>query len=112
VADPPGLCRLLDDADDVLGIPVVGDDLDPDLRDQRYVVLRAAVHLRVSLLPAVAADLRDGHPGDAERLEGLADVLPLVRLDHRGDELHVRAPSVAEVLLDVAAWPAATGMRT
>src|SRR5262249_57291006 len=78
-----------------LGVAVVHDDLDPDLRHQRDVVLRAPVDLGVALLAAVAADLADGHPGDAEGLERLADVLPLVRLDHRGHELHALAPSLS-----------------
>src|SRR4249919_2665465 len=98
VTDPAGLRGLLDDPEDVLGVTVVRDDLDPDLGHQRDVVLRAAVDLRVALLPAVAADLGDGHPGDPEGLEGLADLFPLVRLDHCGDELHARAPSVDSLL--------------
>ena len=64
------------------------DDLDPDLREQVHLVLRAAVDLGVALLPAVAADLADGHAVDADRLQGLTDVLPLVRLDDRADQLH------------------------
>src|SRR6476661_3240320 len=98
VPDPARLGGLDDDADDVLGVTVVHDDLDPDLRDQRDVVLRAAVDLGVALLASVAADLADGHPRHAEGLEGLADVLPLVRLDDRGHELHAFTPSVTVLL--------------
>src|SRR6476646_4865545 len=98
VTDPTGLRGRRDDAEDVLGVTVVRDDLDPDLGHQRDVVLRAAVDLGVALLSSVAAHLRDGHPGHPEGLEGLADLFPLVRLDHRGDELHAMAPSVDSVL--------------
>src|SRR4249919_503382 len=98
VTDPTGLRGLLDDAEDVLGVTVVRDDLDPDLGHERDVVLRAAIDLGVALLPAVAADLRDRHPRDPEGLEGLTDLFPLVRLDHCSDELHARAPSVDSLL--------------
>ena len=73
---------------------------------QRDVVLRAAVDLGVALLPAVAADLAHRHPGDAEGLEGLADLFPLVRLDHRGHELHAFTP-----LASASAWPPGSGDR-
>src|SRR6478736_136051 len=92
VADPAGLRRRHDDADHVEGVAVLDHDLDPDLGDERDVVLGTAVDLGVALLPAVAADLADGHPGDPEGLERLADVLPLVRLDDRCHELHARTP--------------------
>src|SRR4029079_7579112 len=96
VADPAGLRGLHDDADDVVRVVVTDHDLDPDLRHQGDVVLRAPVHLGVALLAAVAADLADGHAGHAEGLERLPDVLPLVRLDHRGHELHALAPSLSD----------------
>src|SRR3954454_19746914 len=99
VADATGLRGLDHDPGDVLDVTVVDDDLDPDLRHQGDVVLRAPVDLGVPLLPAVAGDLGHRHPGDPEGLEGLADLFPLVRLDHRGDELHALAPSLA-----AAAW--------
>ena len=73
-------------------VGVVDDDLDPDLGHQGDVVLRAAVDLGVALLPAVAADLRHGHAGDADRLQRGPGVLPLVRLDDRGDQLHPALP--------------------
>src|SRR4029077_5932190 len=92
VPDPTRLGRLHDDPDDVVEVGAVDDDLDPDLGHQRDVVLRAAVDLRVALLPAVAADLADRHPGHPEGLERLADLFPLVRLDHRRHELHALTP--------------------
>src|SRR3954453_9448263 len=111
VADATGLRGLHDDPRDVLDVPVVDEDLDADLRDQGDVVLRTAVDLGVALLPAVAADLADGHAGDAERLQRLADVLPLVGLENGGDELHAGAPWVVSDAVGVAdrASAAATG---
>src|SRR5688500_8253993 len=108
VADPTRLRGLDDDPDDVVGVGVVDDDLDADLRDQGDVVLRPPVDLGVALLAAVAADLGDRHPGDPEGLERLADVLPLVRLDHRGHELHALAPSVFVVVATGAVEAART----
>src|SRR5690348_11768796 len=99
VTDPAGLRGLHDDPGDVLDVTVVDDDLDPDLRHQGDVVLSPPVDLGVTLLPAVPADLADGHAGHAEGLQGLADLFPLVRLDHRGHELHACAPSLERELV-------------
>ena len=41
-------------------------------RDDVDAVLRASVDLGVPALAPVAADLRDRHPGDAVRLEGVS----------------------------------------
>src|SRR5690349_13709399 len=94
VADPAGLGRLEDDVDDAAGVEVVDEHLDPHLRDEIHGVLRAAVDLAVSPLPAVPAGLADGHAGDAVGLEGLLHLVELVRLDDRRDELHADAPSL------------------
>src|SRR5882757_2614500 len=104
VADATGLCSLHHDPGDVLDVTVVDQDLDPDLRHQGDVVLRTPVDLGVALLPAVAADLADGHAGDTEGLQRGADLFPLVRLDHRSHELHALTP------LDAAVdWASADG---
>src|SRR3954469_5190112 len=105
VPDTPGRRGLGDHVHDLLRVVRVEDDLDAHLGHQGDVVLRAAVDLGVALLPPVAADLTHCHPRDTERLEGDPDVLPLVRLDHRGDELHASAPSVALLLTFAAARP-------
>src|SRR6478672_5282269 len=104
VPDPPGLRGLHDDPDHVVDVRGLHHDLDPDLGHQRDVVLRAAVHLRVALLPAVAADLADRHASHPEGLEGLTDLFPLVRLDHRGHELHAFTPRAS-----ASAWAFAVG---
>src|SRR4051812_10402931 len=92
VADATGLRGLDHDPGHVLDVRVVDEDLDADLRHQRDVVLRPPVDLGVALLPAVAADLADGHAGHPEGLQGGTDLFPLVRLDHRGHELHALTP--------------------
>src|SRR5689334_724413 len=104
VADPAGLGGLHDDPHDVVDVRGLHDDLDPDIGHQRDVVLRAAVDLGRARLPAVAADLAHGHPGDAEGLPRLADLFPLVRLDHRGHELHAFTPRAS-----ASAWAFAVG---
>src|SRR5580765_357659 len=95
VADPPGLGGLEDDVHDRLGIHVVDDHLQADLRDEVDRVLGTAVDLAVPALAAVAGRLADRHPGDPEGLQGLLDLVELVRLDDGGDELHHLAPSRA-----------------
>src|SRR4051794_10083133 len=97
VTDATGLRGLDHDPCDVLDVSVVHEDLDADLGHQRDVVLRTPVDLRVALLAAVAADLADGHAGDAEGLQRGADLFPLVRLDHRGHELHALTPLDSDV---------------
>src|SRR3954464_6575745 len=97
VADATGLRGLDHDPGDVLDVTVVDQDLDPDLRHQGDVVLRTPVDLGVALLAAVATDLADGHAGDAEGLQRGADLFPLVRLDHRGHELHALTPLDSDV---------------
>src|SRR6185437_12152331 len=89
VADPAGLRRLDHDPDEVVGVLVLAQDLDPDLRHHVDPVLGAAVHLRVPALPAVPARLGDRQAVDAERLERGLDVVQLERLDDSGDELHL-----------------------
>ncbi len=96
VADPAGLGGLEDDVDDVLAVDVVDQHLQPDLRDEVHGVLRAAVDLAVAALPAVAAGLAHRHARDPEGLQGLLDLVQLVRLDDRGDEFHADAPCVGD----------------
>src|SRR6516225_3023373 len=88
IADPPGLRGLDHHADQVVGVLVVAEHLKPHLRHQVDLVLRAAVHLGVAALPAIAARLTDRHAVHAERLQSGLDVVQLEGLDHGGDELH------------------------
>src|SRR5215475_9702305 len=89
VADPVGLRRLDHHADQVVGVLVLAEDLDADLRHQVDLVLGPAVHLRVPALPAVSACFGDRQAVDAERLQRGLDVVQLERLDDSGDELHL-----------------------
>src|SRR5215813_2017908 len=89
VAYPAGLRRLDHHADQVVGVLVLTQDLDANLRHQVDLVLGPAVHLRVPALPAVPACLGDGQAVDAERLQRGLDVVQLEWLDDRGDELHL-----------------------
>src|SRR2546429_386160 len=89
VADPAGMRRLDHHADEVVGVLVLAEDLDPDLRHQVDLVLSTAVHLRVPALPAVSACFGDRQAVDAERLQRGLDVVQLERLDDSGDELHL-----------------------
>src|SRR5690606_17589803 len=88
VTDLAGLRGLDDDVDHVLGVVLLGEDLQAHLRHQVDLVLRAAVDLGVAALAAVAAGLADRHALDAELLQGRFDVIELERLDDRGDESH------------------------
>src|SRR6185312_349089 len=108
VADPPGLRRLQDDVDDVVRVDVVDQHLQADLGDEVHGVLRAPVDLAVATLPAVAAGLAHRHARDPEGLQGLLDLVQLVRLDDRGDEFHADAPCVGDA--DGTEW-APTGGR-
>src|SRR5260370_22176561 len=54
VADPAGLRRLDDDPDQVVDVLVVAEHLDPGLGHEVDLVLRPAVDLGVTALPAVS----------------------------------------------------------
>ena len=75
------------------------------------LVLLAAVGRGVALLPAVAAHFGHGHPGQAQRVEGLLDVVHLVGAHDRLNELHNPPPECARdrhgapVERTSAAWP-------
>src|SRR3954471_3447677 len=103
VTDLAGGGGLHDRVDDPGGVQLADDDLDPDLRHEVHLVLRAAVDLGVPPLAAEPLDLRDREPGDADQLQGVLDVVELERLDDRGDQLHARTPSV--FLASACAWP-------
>src|SRR5580700_2796501 len=88
VPDPAGLRCLDDHADEVLGVFVIADDLDPDLGYQVHLVLRAPVHLGVPALPAVSARFTDCHAVHAERLQRRLDIIEFEGLDDSRNELH------------------------
>src|SRR5580704_3204309 len=88
VPDPASLRCLDDHADEVLGVFVIADDLNPDLGYQVHLVLRAPVHLGVPALPAVSARFTDCHAVHAERLQRRLDIIEFEGLDDSRNELH------------------------
>ena len=93
VADLPGARVRGNDLDRLLG-DVGGDrDLDPQLRQEVHDILRAAVDFGVALLTAVALHLGHGHAVDANRRQGLTDLIELEGFDDRDDEFHGQAYS-------------------
>ena len=69
--------------------PGIGDhQLDLHFRQQIDVVFLAAIDLFVALLPAVAADLGDGHPVHANALERFLHFVQFERLNDGFDFLH------------------------
>src|SRR4051794_11609469 len=69
VADLPGRRGLGDDLHHVMGVVVGDDHVEAHLGDEVDGVLRTPIHLRVTLLPPVAADLTDGQTLHPEALQ-------------------------------------------
>src|SRR5262249_44792645 len=69
VSDFSGTRRFDNALDGVVDQFIGKHDLDHDLRQQGYAVLRAAVDGLVTLLSSVAADFGDRHAGDAQPAE-------------------------------------------
>src|SRR5215471_3914965 len=61
-------------------------------REQIDLVLLAAVGFLVAFLASVPAHIRDGHPVNADSLEGFFYFVQLVRLDYRLDLFHMLLP--------------------
>src|SRR5262245_53401931 len=66
VADVAGARRTDHGFDDVVGEFILDDEFDHDFREQSDVVFGSPVDRLVTLLPAVAANLRDGHARDVQ----------------------------------------------
>src|SRR5438067_837495 len=92
VADLARPARLHDEVDDLVDIGGVDEDLDLDLGDEGHGVLRAAEHLALAPLAAVALDLTGGHAHDTGRPQGVFHFFEPVRLDHRRDEMDNNSP--------------------
>src|SRR3954464_2141653 len=88
VADLAGIGGLLDRLDHLLEHFVLDRGLDLDLRQEIDHVLRAAVELGMTLLPAEALHLGDGDPLHPDRRQRFADLVELERLDDCGNEFH------------------------
>src|ERR1700730_7043973 len=88
VADIAGLRRARENGSDFIHETVRHHDLDLDLGEKVHRVLTATVELRMPLLPAEAADLRNRHADNAYPGQRLLDVIELERLDDGLDLLH------------------------
>jgi hypothetical protein len=64
--------------------------LDTNLGQEIHDVFGAPVDFGMAFLPPVAHDLGDGHSGNADRRQGLPDIVQLERLYDGDDELHGR----------------------
>src|SRR5205823_4221526 len=97
VTDLAGARGFHDCVSDPLRVAVLDQYLDADLGHELHGVLGTTVDLGVAALAAEAAGLRHRDARDAERLERLADVVELERLDDGGDEPHSGLPKSRSV---------------
>ena len=88
VADLARLSLRDDRFDRALELVVFDNDFELDLWHKVDHVLATAVRLRVALLPAEAADLGDGHSGQADLDQHVLNGIELVVPDDRLDLLH------------------------
>src|SRR6266542_5997909 len=95
VADIARLRRARENGSDFVHQTVGHHDLDLDLGKEVHRVLAAPLELRMPLLPAEAANLRDRHADNAYASQGLLDVVELERLDDGLDLLHGNPPGAA-----------------
>src|SRR5450759_2374412 len=88
VSDLAGPRRSGNGRSHLLGVGVVDEHLDSNLRHVVHLVLRASVHLGVPTLTAVASNLGDGHPRDLECPQRLGDFVELEGFDDCDHEFH------------------------
>src|SRR4029079_7547103 len=88
VADLAGVGRLFDRLDHAIEQVALDRGLDLDLRQEIDDILRTAIELGVSFLPAETLDLGDGDALHADCGQGLPDLVQLERLDDRGYQFH------------------------
>ena len=92
VSDGAGASGLNDHTDQRLGVGVIGQHLNANLRNQIHGVFGATVDLSVTALTAVAVSLGHGQTVHTGGREGLLDVIELMRLNDSGDQLHFTSP--------------------
>src|SRR3954452_22927008 len=93
VADVSGPGRARKGLDHFFSTGGGHNQFDFDLRKQIDVVFLSAINLFMAFLTAVATNLSDGHPIDADRLERFLHLFQLERLDNRFNLLHLHSPS-------------------
>jgi 2,3-bisphosphoglycerate-dependent phosphoglycerate mutase len=86
-----GRCRD-DGIHHFIGLCVVHEDLDADLRNEVHFVLRTSVDLGVAPLAPKSLGLGQGHPLHPEVLQDFFDVIEFERLEDSNYQLHPRAP--------------------
>src|SRR6188768_3786718 len=94
VADLPSLGRAADRGDDLVGDAVLDADFDFELGQEVHGVFGAAIDFGVTLLPAEALDLGDGHAVDAERGQRVTDFVELEGFNDGDNKLHVGYPLI------------------
>src|SRR5205085_632899 len=88
VANLAGLSGPHDRIDDEREVRVGANDIHLHLGNEIDGILRAAIHLGMSLLAAKAADFRDGHPMNAALSESIFYIFELEMPNDRFDFLH------------------------
>src|SRR5262245_54617429 len=88
VADLAGFAGSADGLDDAGRQPLIDGDLDLHLGHEAHGIFGAAVEFGVPALAAMPFGFGDGDPLDADRPQGLADLVQLVWFDDGNDILH------------------------
>src|ERR1700736_5290838 len=94
VPDLPSLRGRSDGLDGVVDQLARHRYLDLDLRQEGHCVFGPPIELAMAPLAPLSLDLGHCHSRDADRIESIADVLELKRLDDGNDDLHRRTQSL------------------
>src|ERR1700724_4872915 len=94
VPDLPSLRGRSDGLDGVVDQLARHRYLDLDLRQEGHCVFGPPIELAMAPLAPISLDLGHCHSRDADRIESIADVLELKRLDDGNDDLHRRTQSL------------------
>src|SRR6267154_1356889 len=92
IADLARARCLANHLDGVLDHGIVDHDLDLDLGQKAHRVLRTTIDLGLALLPAEAFHFAHRQALDAERRQGVPDLVQLEGLEDRHDHFHCRHP--------------------
>ena len=84
----PVFAAARDRLDDLVDLIGRAGDFELDLRQEAHGIFGAAIDFGVALLAAVAFDLGDGQPLNADFGQRVADLVELERLDDGHDDFH------------------------